>query len=316
MPETLPVSDPLAVLDKAIADNRLAHALLVHGQSLPAIERFAQAVAARLLGVDLRSEQFAERLARHPDLFSLRPSKKSRIISVDDTRELIRNIQHSPQSGERKVALVFEADRFNLSAANAFLKTLEEPPLDTTILLLTTRPHSLLPTIRSRCQLFRLPTAASAFDDARALDWLASYRTWLGDLLSGGPGGKASIPHFVIGAYGLVERFGSVIDELGKEAWKAQSASLPEDLDDDERIALESRISISIRQDFLAAMENATEAFAREAFARDPSVPEKLVQCVRSLEDSTRFLALNMKTEAVLESFLLRALRIWTAKPS
>lgn len=278
------------------------------------VEDFAIKLSARLLGIQAYGDEIEEKLFRHPDVFTLRPSKKSRIISVDDTREAIRKIQHSPQAGDRKVAMVFEVDRFNTSAANAFLKTLEEPPLNTTILLLTTRPHSLLPTIRSRCQLFRLPTAANTFDDPSAQSWLDSYMQWLEDLLSGGPGGKQSIPHFIIGAYALVERFSSIIGTLGKEAWKAQSKHLPEDMKDDERIALESRISISIRQEFLAAMENATETLARKKLFDDATVPQKLVETVDNLENATNLLRLNMKTETVLESYLLRALRIWTAK--
>ncbi len=307
-------TDPRALIDKAIADKRLAHALLVHGQNIGQIERFALELAAKLLGVHATAETLEEKVLRHPDLFALRPSKKSRVITVDDTREAIRNIQHSPQAGERKVAIVFEVDRLNASAANAFLKTLEEPPLNTTILLLTTRPHSLLPTIRSRCQLFRLPTTASAFDDPKAHAWLASYQQWLADLLSGGPGGKQSVPHFIIGLYALVERFSHIIEQLGKETWKAQSKSLPEDISDDERTALESRIAISIRQDFLAAMEIATEQAARVKLFDDSSVPLKLVETVEALENVGNLLRLNMKTEAVLETFLIRSLRIWTAK--
>ncbi|MDQ8203286.1 hypothetical protein [Pelagicoccus sp. SDUM812003] len=314
MTEIQAPSDPKALIDKAMAENRLAHALLIHGQNLAQVERFAIELSCRLLGVSATPEQLEEKLFRHPDVFTLRPSKKSRVISVDDTREAIRNIQHSPQAGERKVAIIFEVDRFNTSAANAFLKTLEEPPLNTTILLLTTRPHSLLATIRSRCQLFRLPTGLATFDDPTAQEWLAAYRQWLSDLLTGQPGGKQCIPHFIIGAYGLVERFSHIIQTLGKTAWKAQSEKLPEDMSDDERIALESRISISIRQDFLAAVESSTEQLAREKLFDDSSVPIKLVESVEALEKTTHLLRLNMKTEAVLESFLLQALRIWTAK--
>lgn len=307
-------TDPAVLINKAIAEKRLAHALLIHGQNLGTVEAFATQLSARLLNIQTDPEHLEEKLFRHPDVFTLRPSKKSRIISVDDTRELIRNIQHSPQAGDRKVAILFEVDRFNTSAANAFLKTLEEPPLNTTILLLTTRPHSLLATIRSRCQLFRLPTVENTFEDPRAQAWLDSYRQWLSDLLNGGPGGKKSIPHFVIGAYGLVERFSDIIQTIGKEVWKAQSKNLPEDMNDDERIALESRISISIRQDFLAAIESATEKMARSAIFENDTVPLKLVDTVETLESTTNLLRLNMKTETVLESFLLRTLRIWTAK--
>jgi len=312
VPATLAEQSPAQLIDRAIQDNRLAHALLIHGQNLKQVEAFANELAGKLMEID-PSANLEESLTRHPDVFFLRPSKKSRIISVDDTRELIRKIHHSPQRGERKIAYIFEVDRFNASAANAFLKTLEEPPLNTTILLLTTRPHSLLPTIRSRCQLFRLPTSAQSFDDERAIAWLESYRSWLSDLLEKRPGGKASVPHYVIGLYGLVERFRHIIETITKETWKTLSKRLPEDLGDDERIAMESRISISLRQDFLAAIETKTEAFAREVLEDRPEAANKLVESVHCLEKATGLLRLNMKAEAMLESYLLQALRIWTS---
>ncbi len=312
MPATLSDKSPSQLVDRAIQENRLAHALLIHGQNLKQVEEFSHELACKLMEIDL-SGNLEESLARHPDVFFIRPSKKSRIISVDDTRELIRKIQHSPQRGDRKVAFILEVDRLNASAANAFLKTLEEPPLNTTILLLTTRPHSLLATIRSRCQLFRLPTAEQTFDDERAVAWLESYRSWLSDLLEKRPGGKASVPHYVIGLYGLVERFRHTIESITKETWKTLSKQLPEDLGDDERIAMESRISISLRQDFLAAIETTTEKFAREMMRDNPEAANKLVDSVHSLEDATSLLRLNMKAEAMLESFLLQALRIWSS---
>ena len=300
---------PSQLIDRAIRDNRLAHALLIHGQNLKQVESFAYELTSKLIEVG----QTDDGVEWHPDVFSVRPSKKSRVISVDDTRELIRNIQHSPQKGDRKVALIYEVDRLNASAANAFLKTLEEPPLNTTILLLTTRPYSLLATIRSRCQLFRLPTSNQSLADPRALEWLRRYREWLSDLLHARPGGKGTIPHYIMGLYGLIEQFRHIIEAITKETWKEQSQNLPEELGDGERIALESRISISLRQDFLAAIEVTTEAFARDSLTDKPNVPSKLIDCIRALESSPRLLNLNMKPEAALEAFMLHTLRIWAA---
>lgn len=300
---------PSQLIERAIRDNRLAHALLIHGQNLKQVESFAYELTSKLIEVS----QTDDGVEWHPDVFSVRPSKKSRIISVDDTRELIRNIQHSPQKGDRKVALIYEVDRLNASAANAFLKTLEEPPLNTTILLLTTRPYSLLATIRSRCQLFRLPTSNQSLADPRALEWLRRYREWLSDLLHARPGGKGTIPHYIMGLYGLIEQFRHIIEAITKETWKEQSQNLPEELGDGERIALESRISISLRQDFLAAIEVTTEAFARDSLTEKPNVPSKLIDCIRALESSPRLLNLNMKPEAALEAFMLHTLRIWAA---
>lgn len=300
---------PSALIDRAIQENRLAHALLIYGQNLKGIEAFANELASKLVDSQLSEEG----LGWHPDVFALRPSKKSRIISVDDTRELIRNIQHSPQKADRKVAFIHEADRFNPSAANAFLKTLEEPPLNTNILLLTTRPHSLMATIRSRCQLFRLPTGANEIEDARTLEWLDDYRSLLSNMLAKQPSGKSTIPHYIMGIYGLIERFRHIIEAITKETWKDQSKQLPEDLDDDERIAMESRISISLRHEFLSAIEQATESFTRDALANRPEAASKLVKSIKELERASGLLRLNLRPETALEAFLLKALRIWSA---
>jgi len=306
-------SDPSVLVDKAIGENRLAHALLIYAQHIKTVEQFAFGLAGKLMDVP-DGDNLEEHLFRHPDVFSLRPSKKSRIISVADTRELIRKIQHSPQAGDRKIALIFEADCFNASAANAFLKTLEEPPLNTTILLLTARPHSLLATIRSRCQLFRIPSPALFIEDERALSWLDQYESWLSDLVEGKPGGKTTVPHYIISLYGLLERFRHTIASIAKERWKEQSKQLPEGLEDDERIALESRISISIRNEFLGAIEAATERFTRQILGSRPDASIKLTESVAALEKATYLLRLNMRAETMLEIYLLQALRIWTAK--
>ena len=64
----------------------------------------------------------------HPDLFHLRPSGKARIITVEKTRSLIDGLYRTGHQSNKKVAIIHEADRMRKEAANAFLKTLEEPP--------------------------------------------------------------------------------------------------------------------------------------------------------------------------------------------
>ncbi len=76
--------------------------------------------------------------------------------NVEIRRDMILMLQHwismSPNEGRYKIYIIENADLLNISASNTFLKTLEEPPPDTVIILTTTKPDSLLPTIRSRCQ--------------------------------------------------------------------------------------------------------------------------------------------------------------------
>ena len=87
----------------------------------------------------------------HPDLQIIRPS--GTWIKIDQIRELQKRIIYRPLEGVRKVYILTEAERLNLEAANCLLKTLEEPPADSVLILLTTNLDALLPTIRSRCQI-------------------------------------------------------------------------------------------------------------------------------------------------------------------
>ena len=108
----------------------------------------------------------------HPDLFHLRPTGKARIITVEKTRNLLNDLYRSGHQGSKKVAIIHEVDRMRKEAANAFLKTLEEPPSGTYLILLTTRPYSILPTIRSRTLLVRLEEPSEVNDIEEIDNWM------------------------------------------------------------------------------------------------------------------------------------------------
>ncbi|MCC7360426.1 MAG: DNA polymerase III subunit delta' [Anaerolineales bacterium] len=112
----------------------------------------------------------------HPDLFTLTPIKKTRhaFISVDAMREAIGALQFKPMEARRRVALVLNAHAANSMAQNAFLKTLEEPPGQTVILLTAERADDLLPTIVSRCAVMALRPLPHAQVRAALIErWLA-----------------------------------------------------------------------------------------------------------------------------------------------
>ena len=88
----------------------------------------------------------------HPDVLWVEPQKKSRVIAVDQIRAVEQRIYHTSFLGGWKACVLLGADRLSPGAANAFLKTLEEPPGRSIFLLLTDGPQFLLPTILSRCQ--------------------------------------------------------------------------------------------------------------------------------------------------------------------
>ena len=91
----------------------------------------------------------------HGDIHIMEPLPDKRDISIDQLRELQRELSLRPYEAPRKACIMEPADKMNTNSANSFLKTLEEPPGNALIILLTENADMLLPTIRSRCQLLR-----------------------------------------------------------------------------------------------------------------------------------------------------------------
>jgi len=132
----------------AAKEGRLAHAHLLTGAPPGELESLGRGLAANLLDADLEG---------HPDFFLLRPESKSRRVSIAQVRQLEHSLSRKPHRAPLKVALILEAERMCIppaEAANAFLKTLEEPPDHSLLLLTSDRPEALLPTVRSRCLTF------------------------------------------------------------------------------------------------------------------------------------------------------------------
>ena len=111
---------------------------------------------------------------RHPDVLWVRPESRSRVILIDQIRDLLHSVSLKPAELRTKVAVLVDADRMNLQSANAFLKTLEEPPGDAVIILLTARPENLLDTIRSRCLTLRFGSDRRQLPDS-VMNWLATF---------------------------------------------------------------------------------------------------------------------------------------------
>jgi len=138
-------ADALALLKQAHSQKRLAHAYLLCGPPGSGKRDLASGMCAHLLGCDPNSA------LKHPDVHSIAPESKSRRLLIEQLRELEQNLRMRSFEGGSKFAIIFEADRLQPQAANAFLKTLEEPPPNTHIFLLTEQPEQLLETILSRC---------------------------------------------------------------------------------------------------------------------------------------------------------------------
>lgn len=311
-PAALVGTPAVTVIEQAIARQRLSHSLLLHGDDYDTLVAVALAIADRLLNVKGASANFPPE--QHPDCFMLRPAGKMRQISADATRELINKVQVTPAVAPRKVAILHEVDRMNAAAANIFLKTLEEPPANTTLLLLTTRPYALLPTIRSRVLHFRFPSATTLISAEGWSAWLADYQAWLARL-GEGVSGKPAIADQIFTLYGLVARFRAVLDQATDAIWKQQKEKLPPDLDDDEQVAIETGIANGIRARLFAEIEGATRAFALPRLvAGDEATRRAFTAAIGKLEHNVGLLRVNLNETAALEDFLLTSLRLWTKR--
>jgi DNA polymerase III subunit delta' len=137
----------IGFLRRAHEQDRLAHAYLISGPVGSGKRDVAANLANAVNGTEV-NEVFSSK-AR--EIFVAEPESKSRRIVIEQIRELEHGLQMRGAEGRRKVAIISEADRLQPQAANAFLKTLEEPPANSLLLLLSALPEALPDTIVSRC---------------------------------------------------------------------------------------------------------------------------------------------------------------------
>ncbi|GGA03929.1 DNA polymerase III subunit delta' [Blastomonas marina] len=154
---------------QACQGDRLHHAWLLAGPSGVGKATFARLCAAELVGAGEGAGSPSP--DNHPDILALsrapaddkearnrdegKPFKRKRNISVEQVRTLQRRLNTRPTLGARRAIIIDPADDLESGAANALLKSLEEPPAGNVFFLVTHRPGRLLPTIRSRCRVLR-----------------------------------------------------------------------------------------------------------------------------------------------------------------
>jgi DNA polymerase III subunit delta' len=192
---SLPWLSPLRLqIERAAARERLPHALLLHAAPGLGGELLAAWIAAFVL-CDTRPEAPCGRCAtckllaagNHPDLQWVAREEDAKQLQIDQVRALCDVFALKSYRGGHKVAVIATADLMNANAANALLKTLEEPPPRSLLILCAVRPSRLPATIVSRCQRLTVPTPPREV----SLGWLESQaqRDWarLLDFASGAP---------------------------------------------------------------------------------------------------------------------------------
>ena len=180
--------DPIQLLQRSLERGRLGHAYLFAGTDLAELEKIGRTLAKAVncqdpprrnaAGLPVDSCDRCESCRKidaynHPDVSWIRPESKSRVITIDQMRELMQTVNLKPNVARSKFGMIVAADRLNVQAANAFLKTLEEPPANSVLVLLSTEPQRVLETILSRC--LRLNFPGEPVRDATALAWLSQF---------------------------------------------------------------------------------------------------------------------------------------------
>ncbi|MCX7080903.1 MAG: DNA polymerase III subunit delta' [Pseudomonas sp.] len=207
-----------------------AHAYLLHGPVGIGKRALAERLMARLLcqrpqGLDACGQCKSCMLLKagsHPDNYVLEPEEADKAIKVDQVRELVGFVVQTAQMGGRKVVLIEPAEAMNNNAANALLKSLEEPSGDTVLLLVSHQPSRLLPTVKSRCVQQACPLPS----EAMSLAWLAKVlpdcaeeeRVELLTLAAGSP-----LAAVTLQAQGVREQRALVVDGVKKLLKQQQS---------------------------------------------------------------------------------------------
>lgn len=198
-------------LQRSHAGGRLAHAYLISGAARSGKRKLASRLAGLVNGTTAE-DVFATGAV---DVFVAEPGSKSRRIVIDQIRSLEHALQMRSAHGRRKVAIVSDADRLQPQAANAFLKTLEEPPNDSLLLLLSALPEALPDTIRSRCIPIALGPLENAGPSAEEAELIELLKT-----------GATSQTGSVQGAYRLAQGFQRLLGKVRESIQRENAVAL------------------------------------------------------------------------------------------
>ncbi len=246
----------VTLLQRSLQRGRLGHAYLFSGAELSLLESLARTLAKTLncqqpkqaegKAVDCCDECATCRKIdgeTHGDVHWVRPESKSRIVSVDQMRELMHEIQLKSGEAEFKVAIIVAADRLNPQAANAFLKTLEEPPPKSVMILLTTEPGRILETIISRCLRLNFGGEGTRRWDDATQNWLNRFGEMAG-------GEQKSL----LGRYRLMDVLAARLTEMRAGVEEELTAKSPlekyDDVEKDLRERWEDELKAAIEAEY------------------------------------------------------------------
>lgn len=247
------------------------------------------------LGLAMTEQGFAEQSLVHwqPD-----EERKRRDIGIDAARSLMARLSLASHYGSGKFALIEPAELLNASSANALLKTLEEPPAGTHLLLVSERPQALLPTLRSRCQWLRFPLP----DVAAAQAWMAGQQAGDVEALDWALGAP-------LRAVALARGDGVTLRRQWSDLWSAVAAARKDPLSAAATVdkdALSEHLHWA--QQWLSTQLRGLLTQGASAARR-----EALALMIQEVIDAQRLAAGNANAQLLLEALLIRWLRLGRA---
>jgi DNA polymerase III subunit delta' len=299
------------LLRRSLEKGRLGHAYLFTGHELGELEGVARTLAKTLnchtppekspTGLALDSCDQCSSCLRiddgsHSDILWVRPESKSRVITIDQMRAVMSRVNLKPLEGTFKVAGLAAVDRLNEQAANAFLKTLEEPPSKSIFILMTTEPQRLLETILSRC--LRLNFAGGSGRRLVAdLDWFRSFSELVAE-------GKSD----VLGRYRVLSLLMAKLSEQKEAIEKTLTARSPlekyEDVDPKLREKWEDELVASIESEYRRARNEllaSLQWWLRDVWLRTLDLGEEMLS-FPDLATSTRAVASRLSPDQAVEN--------------
>ncbi|MBT0662994.1 DNA polymerase III subunit delta' [Geobacter pelophilus] len=302
------------ILERALSAGRIAHAYMFTGPEGCGKRKTAVALIEALYCKDSCGCGKCPACSRvlslqHPDLHIMEPD--GAFIKIDQVRQLQRELSLRPYEAPFKSCIIEAADRFHQAAGNALLKTLEEPPGNALIILLTSNPEAVLQTIRSRCQMLNFRNlseeAVTQILTGKGVDPEAAH---LAACLSGGSPGRAMAlcsEGILDGRRELLEQILSLPkDDVSKlfsssERLAAEKENLPELLD----------LLVTFFRDLLLLQAGSTELVNRdlEALVRQEATlrsAENVMKMIEYVIEARKALQRNVNARLAMDLLLMR----------
>jgi DNA polymerase-3 subunit delta' len=299
------------LLQRSLQRGRLGHAYLFTGGDMVELERLASTLVKALncenpplktpdgAGADSCDKCNSCRKideCMHPDIHWVRAESKTRIITIDQVRELLQVVHLKPTQARYKAGIIVGTDRFNVQAANSFLKTLEEPPARSMLILLSTDPSRILETILSRC--LRLNFAGEGLHGS------AADREWLAQFSSTAALGQSGL----LNRYKLLGLFLNQLAAAKEVAEKDVSARSPlnkyDDVDPKLREKWEDELSAATEAEYRSQRSEALKVL--QTWFRDVWVSAmqlgKEMLAFPELESATRAVATKVTAEEAMQN--------------